>query len=138
MGRKKSGDKGEVEVTTLIDCPNCGSNLILLPQNNPLFDVQCERCIFRAQVKTSSSRPKDQIFGAGWKIMDKVLKSGYLIPSLIVNFKWVNGQEIRLYPFLQKSNLEKYRLSPSAKRANYWMFKYVGLSKTPHLVLHKK
>jgi len=82
------------------------------------------------------------ILGAGWDILDKVLKSGYLTPALIVNFRWlekgVEKQEIRFYPFVPKLNLKKYKLSETARRANYWMFRYEGLDKLPHFVLYSK
>jgi hypothetical protein len=106
-----------------------------------LFDVQCSGCSFRAQIKTMNSKPKAIIFGAGWDIMDKVLKSGFITPPLITNFKWVEKeiekQEIRFYPFVPKKNLQKYRLSETARRANYWMFRYIDLDKLPHLILYK-
>jgi DNA-directed RNA polymerase subunit RPC12/RpoP len=140
-GNKKSGDDGELEVCNLVPCPNCGKKLMVLPPNYPLFDVQCTGCSFRAQVKTNNSKPKDVIFGAGWDIMEKVLKSGYTVPPLITNFKWEEGsgmkQEIRLYPFVPKVNLTKRQLSETARRANYKMFNYKGLMTLPHFVLFK-
>jgi len=142
MSNKKSGDEGEKEVVKLVQCPNCSKDLMLLPPNYPLYDVQCTGCSFRAQVKTNASKPKAQIFGAGWQIMDKVLKSGFLTPSLITNFKWKDKegkhQEIRFYPFVPKTNLKKYQLPPTAKRANYWMFNYIGLDKLPYFVVYEK
>lgn len=90
---KVSGDEGEKEVVKLVPCPNCKKSLMLLPQSYPLFDVQCTGCSFRAQVKTNNSKPKNTIFGAGWEIIDKVTKSGYLVPPLIANFKWKEGVE---------------------------------------------
>ena len=135
-GNKKSGDVGEVEVVSLIPCPNCGRKLMIFPPSYPLYDVQCSGCSFRAQVKTSLSKPKDIIFGAGWEIMDKVLKAGYITPPLIVNFKWqekgITNQVIRFYPFIPKKNLRKYKLSEKARRANYWMFCYAGLNNLPY------
>jgi hypothetical protein len=87
------------------------------------------------------SKPKAVIFGAGWEIMNKVLKSGYLVPPLITNFKWeekgVSHQEIRFYPFVPKKNLKKYQLPEAARRANYWMFRYEGLDKLPYFVVYK-
>ncbi len=83
-----AGDMGEKEVVALVKCPNCGKKLMQLPKNYPLYDVQCEGCSFRAQVKTNNCKPKNIIFGAGWDIIEKVLKSGFLPPQLIVNFKW--------------------------------------------------
>lgn len=129
---------GEKEVVDLIKCPNCKSKLILLPQNNPLFDVQCERCVFRAQVKTSESKPKSEILGAGWKIMDKVLKSGYQVPPLIVNFRWKGGHEIRFYPFIPRKNLRKSLREIKSANRKHWMFNYVGVDKLPCFVLYQK
>lgn len=139
---KIAGDFGEQEVVDLVPCPNCLKKLMLLPKNFPLVDVQCTGCNFRAQVKTNLSRPKREIFGAGWDIMDKVTKSGFIIPPLITNYKWIESgmerQEIRFYPFIPKINLKKRKLSETARRANYWMFNYVGLDNLPHFVLYSK
>ena len=142
MTNKQAGDFGEREVCGLIPCPNCQKRLITLPRGYPLFDIQCTGCNFRAQVKTNLSKPKKEIFGAGWEIMNKVTKSGFIIPPLIANFKWIEReiakQEIRFYPFIPKINLKKRRLSENAKRKNYWMFNYVGLDKLPYFELYKK
>lgn len=142
MNNKISGDLGEREVCELVKCPNCQNKLMTLPVNYPLFDIQCTGCNFRAQVKSNISKPKSEIFGAGWDVVDKVTKSGYLIPPLIANFKWTESgkekQEIRFYPFIPKINLKKRTLSAEAKRANYKMFNYVGLNKLAHFVLYQK
>ncbi len=141
INKRQTGTLGEKEVVEHIQCPNCLGKLMLLPEGFPMYDIQCSRCLFRAQIKTVNSKPKSTIFGAGWDIYEKVLKAGYLIPQLIVNFKWraKNGrlnQEIRFYPFIAKGNIKKYQLSSMAKRANYKMFKYVGLDRIPHIVLY--
>jgi hypothetical protein len=64
------------------------------------------------------------------------------MPPLIINFKWIeNGkkkQEIRFYPFVPKKNLNKYKLSEKARRANYWMFTYIGLDQLPNFVVYSK
>jgi DNA-directed RNA polymerase subunit RPC12/RpoP len=142
MKPKAPGDIGENEVVSLIPCPNCGKKLIQLPKNYPLYDIQCTGCSFRAQVKTNNSKPKNEIFGAGWEIMDKVLKSGFMVPALIVNYKWVeNGishQKILFYPFVPKTHLKKRQLSSRARRANYKMFNYIKMNRLPHLVLFEK
>jgi hypothetical protein len=139
---RQAGDKGEQEIIELMPCPNCGKALMLLPPGYPLFDIQCTGCSFRAQVKTNQSKPKKEIFGAGWQIMEKVLKSGFITPPMIANFKWKdktgNHREIRFYPFVPKDNLKKYKLPPTARRANYWMFNYIGLDKLPYFVIYKK
>ncbi len=139
---KKSGSSGEEEVVKLVLCPNCGKKLMKLPQNYPLFDVQCTGCSFRAQVKTNQSKPKAVILGAGWQIMNKVLKSGYMTPPLFLNFKWIERgtkrQEIRFYSFVPKKNLSNYRLSPTARRANYEMFTYKGMDKLPFFIIFRK
>lgn len=140
MNNKESGNIGEKEIIELINCPNCKKKLMLLPPNYPLVDVQCTACNFRAQVKTINSKPKNISFGAGWEIMDKVLKSGYMIPPTLFNFKWEDGkhQEIRFYPFIPRVNIKKYQLSEKARRANYMMFHYTGLNDLPFFVVFKK
>ena len=139
---KIAGDQGEIDVIKKVPCPNCGKRLMALPRNYPLYDVQCTGCSFRAQVKTNRSSPKTVIFGAGWQIMDKVLKSGFMTPPIFVNFNWKgksgHHQEIRFYPFVPKKNLRKYQLSAKARRANYWMFTYVGMDKLPKFIVYKK
>lgn len=137
---KRAGDMGEQDVIDLVECPNCGKRLMTLPQGYPMYDVQCTACVFRAQVKTSYSKPKDVIRGAGWEIMNKVLKAGYMVPPLIVNFKWKEGQvekqEIYFYPFIPKANLRPHKISIKAKRAGYKMFNYAGLQRLPRRRLY--
>ena len=139
---KLNGDAGELEVTKLVPCPNCGKRLMSLPKNYPLYDIQCTGCLFRAQVKTNNSRPKPVIFGAGWDIISKVMKSGYMIPPLITNFKWKDKisthHEIRFYPFVPKINLKMHQLSSTARRANYKMFNYIGIDEIPFFILYKE
>lgn len=134
------GNQGEKELIDKINCPNCDKKLMLLPPNYPLVDVQCTACYFRAQIKTINSNPKNASFGAGWDIMNKVLKSGYMIPPTFFNFKWNDGnnQEIRFYPFIPRVNIQHYKLSSNAKRANYRMFRYIGLNKLPFIIVYKK
>ena len=139
---QEHGDLGELEIINLVPCMNCGKKLMILPKNYPLYDVQCTGCSFRAQVKTNHHAPSSTIFGAGWDIMDKVLKSGFITPPIFVNFKWTaknkEEQVIYFYPFVPKSNLRKYQLSPQARRANYKMFNYIGLDKLPKFEVYKK
>ncbi len=139
---KQYGDEGEREVVALIPCPNCGKELMLLPPSYPMCDVQCSGCNFRAQIKTNRSKPKKEIFGAGWDVTEKVLKSGYLMPPLIANYKWTDKtgshQEIYFYPFVPKKNLKMRQLSETARRANYKMFNYIGLDQLPYFTLYKK
>lgn len=141
MNNKLSGADGENEICARVPCPNCGKQLMTLPESYPLYDVQCSGCMFRAQVKTNLSKPKKEIFGAGWDIMDKVLKVGYSVPPLIVNFKWtensISKQEILFYPFIPKFHLKHRQLSDTARRASYKMFNYIGLDQLPHFVLYK-
>ena len=140
--KRESGNSGEQEIVNFVSCPNCGKRLMKLPPNYPLYDVQCTGCSFRAQVKTNQSKPKSVVFGAGWQIMNKVLKSGYMTPPLFLNFKWTERgeqkQEIRFYPFVPKKNLSNYRLSETARRANYEMFIYTGLDKLPYFIVYKR
>jgi hypothetical protein len=137
---KESGTDGEKDVVEKVKCPSCGRNLMLLPPNYPLCDVQCTGCQFRAQIKTNKSKPKNIIFGAGWDILDKTLKSGYLMPSLIANFVWTeNGnerQEIRFYPFISKKALTKRDANIKSRSKVYKMFNY-NLKDLPFMLVYK-
>ena len=141
-GNKISGDLGEQEVVDLVPCPNCSKSLMLLPTNYPLVDVQCTGCLFRAQVKTNNSRPKAVIFGAGWEIQDKVLRSGYQMSPLIANFKWtekgIPKHKILFYPFIPKKNSKKRNVVFKSERKDHMIFNYIGLDKLPHFVLYEK
>jgi hypothetical protein len=141
-GNKHTGDQGELDVIKNSLCPNCGSSLTCLLSGVPLYDVQCTRCIFRAQVKTNNCAPSPSIFGAGWDIISKVLKSGYMVPPLFANFIWKDKegkhQEIRFYPFIPKVNLKMRQLSAKAQRANYKMFNYIGIDEIPFFIMYKK
>jgi DNA-directed RNA polymerase subunit RPC12/RpoP len=134
---KPVGDQGELEVVELVKCPNCSKKLMVLPPSYPLFDVQCTGCSFRAQIKTNLSKPKKVIFGAGWEILDKVLKSGYQVPPLITNYMWATGQEIRFYPFIPKTNLRKRFTTIKKTGRELWMFNYIELDKLPYFVLYQ-
>jgi DNA-directed RNA polymerase subunit RPC12/RpoP len=135
------GDAGETEIIEKIKCPNCNKELMLLPKGYPLYDIQCKACNFRVQVKSNNTKPKDIIRGAGWDIMDKVLKSGFLVPPLIVNFKWKESgnckQEVRFYPFIRKINLTKYVADIKSRGRLYRMFNY-NLKKLKYYVLLEK
>jgi len=98
--------------------------------------------MFRAQIKTLRCAPlKDQIFGAGWDILEKTLKSGHLIPPLLVNFQWSdeapgkNQQEVYFFPFLTLDNLKRRQRSNDGAHPNYKEFNYVGLLTAPHIRL---
>lgn len=141
VNNKVLGDTGEIEVIDLVSCPNCSEKMMLLPNSFPLYDIQCTACNFRAQIKTNNTKPHTIIRGAGWDIMEKVLKSGFLVPSLIVNFKWKEGkkerQEIRFYPFIKKRNLIKYVANIKSRNRTYPMFNY-DLKDLVYFVLFQK
>jgi len=127
-----SGSDGELEVVKAVKCPNCRSSLMALPRGFPLFDVQCTRCLFRAQVKTARCPPRNEIFGAGWDVLEKNLKAGHLIPPLIVNSHWRKAtgesqREVYFFPFLSTDNLRLRERSKNGKRPGYGEFNYVGL-----------
>jgi hypothetical protein len=138
--RQKNGDLGEIEITKKAPCPNCGKKLILLPLNSPLYDVQCEGCFFRAQIKTSLRSPHSTILGGGWDILHKVLKTGYAAPPLIVNFKCKVGKRteptILFFPFITKNHTEHYKLGKNHPQKGYPMFEYVKIIKLPHFRLN--
>ncbi len=143
MSAGSSGTTGERWVKRNVRCPHCHSKLMLLPQGFPLVDVQCTRCLFRAQVKTNRCKPKDQIFGAGWEILDRSLRAGQLIPPLLVYFEWSaknsgNCRRVIFYPFLTEDNIQRHKRPRSGRRPGYKQFNYIGLLQktTPKVILY--
>jgi hypothetical protein len=140
---KRTGDAGEAFVVANVGCPNCGKDLQRLPESYPLYDVQCSACLFRAQVKSPTSKPKPgtRIRGAGWSILSAALKAGGTVPPMIANYHWEEQgklhREVRFYPFIERANIKRRPLSrnPDHPRAAYQMFDYVGVSALPHFVL---
>ena len=132
------GTAGERWVKRNVRCPSCHSKLILLPPGFPLVDVLCTSCLFRAQVKTNGCKPRDQIFGAGWEILDRSLKAGQLIPPLLVNYEWLDKgkkhHEVHFFPFLTRDNIQRHQRS----RRDYKQFNWVGLNEAPKLVLYSR
>ena len=137
QNRQISGDKGEKEVIKKVPCPNCKKELMSLPSNYPLVDVQCTACYFRAQVKTRRAKPENIIQGAGWDILNKTLKAGYMIPPIFVNFQWENSQEIRFYPFIPKANIRHSKRTIKKTRI-YEMFNYINMNSLKHFVVYQK
>jgi DNA-directed RNA polymerase subunit RPC12/RpoP len=135
---QRMGSAGEREVADTVQCPHCGRDLRTAPVNHPLYDIECVHCEFRAQVKTSPRAPGGAIFGAGWDIVEKVLRAGYMLPPLIVNYKWLKSgrktQQIIFYPLITRKSLKRYRL----KKGNRAMFIYVGLSGLPQMELEPR
>lgn len=128
---RESGSRGEKEVVRLISCPNCSSRLTALPKSFPLFDVQCTRCLFRAQIKTARCPPKGEVFGSGWAVLDKQRKVGHLLPPLILYFQWREKQrkkrEVYFFPFLTMDNIRRRQRSHNGSRPLYREFNYTGL-----------
>src|SRR5436189_501349 len=129
--RRANGDQGEAEVIKLVPCPNCESRLMKLPPSFPIYDVQCRRCLFRAQVKSAKCPPKGEVFGGGLDIMAHVKRAGALAPILITNFSWrIRGriqQAIYLFPFIGAHNMRPRVRSQKGLRPGYREFNYVGL-----------
>jgi hypothetical protein len=137
--KKSTGNDGEEQVVKLIPCPNCGKPLMRLPKDYPLYDLQCTGCLFRVQVKTNNSKPKKEVLGAGYNVLEKVLKVGIVMPPLILNFVWteanVEKQKILFYPFIPKSHIKVRELKA---RPGYRMYNYINLDKLPYFVLYEK
>lgn len=72
------------------------------------------------------------------------MRSGQLIPPLIVNFSWIERgkprQQILFYPFLTRDHLRKRVRGTHSSHAGYHEFNYIRLSdpRTPRVVLYAR
>ncbi len=127
---KQVGELGEKFIVENLPCPNCGNELMRLSPGFPLYDVQCTSCIFRAQVKSArTKRCPNEVFGAGWRILNAALKTGQLIPPLLLHLHSDEGKEkhdrVFFFPLLTTGQIKKYTATVRGRK--YEMFKYVGL-----------
>jgi hypothetical protein len=74
-------------------------------------------------------------------VLEKTLKTGQLIPPLLLNFQWTDGatselrHEVYFFPFLTKDNVRRRQRSASGQRPGYKEFNYVGLLNVPQMRL---
>lgn len=142
--RRANGAQGEIDVIKRVLCPNCESRLVQLPPSFPIFDVQCSRCLFRAQVKSAKTAPKGEVFGGGWDIIAHHKRAGGLAPPLIASFSWSSKghpqRAIFFFPFLRPHNMRSRVRSLGGAHPGYREFNYVGLfdQEVPRVLLYSQ
>lgn len=140
MSSASSGAEAEAFVVERIACPSCGSALRPLPSGYPLYDVECTRCLLRAQVKRILAAPRDRIRGATWDVMSHHFKTGHLIPPMFACFGWPSGapEPLTVWFFLliPTANVKMRVLSDRHQtQPGRRMAEYVGMKSVPHFVV---
>lgn len=135
-----SGAEAERFVVDRIPCPSCSSALRALPAGYPLYDVECTRCLLRAQVKRILARPRDRIRGATWDVMSHHFKTGHLIPPMFACFGWPAGRPephvVWFFPLIPTRNLKMRVLSERHQtQAGRRMAEYVDMRSLPRFVV---
>ncbi len=141
MTRKEAGEQSEIDVCEKIPCMNCGKQFRRMRQDQNLFDLRCENCQFRVQVKSHEGRPSNRILGSGWNTMKQWHNAGEVFPPVIEYAKWKNngGQhiEIRFYPFIKPENIKTRIVKFNSPREDYEMYDYINLDQLPFMVLYQ-
>lgn len=136
------GAEAERFVVEQVACPSCGSDLRSLPPGYPLYDVECTRCLLRAQVKRILAAPRDRIRGASWDVISHHVKTGHPIPPMFACFGWPKGEPepdvVWFFPFIPVRNIVKRTLSERHKTPGRRMTEYVGMRTLPHMVVYEK
>lgn len=135
------GVEAEQFVVARVPCPSCGSALRGLPPGYPLYDVECTRCLLRAQVKRVLAPPRDRIRGASWDVISHHVRTGHLIPPLFACFGWPKGGSapsvVWFFPFIPLRNIEKRTLSERHQTPGRRMTEYVRMRALPHVVVYE-
>lgn len=123
-----------------VSCPSCGKPLRQLPPGYPLFDVHCVACLFRAQVKRVQEGPRSRLRGASWSVVSLYLRTGQLLPSMLVCFDWPSGKArpgtVYFFPFVPARNVKRRLLTRQHKTdPGRAMAEYVGMLELPHQIL---
>lgn len=104
ISNTESGARAEAFVVEHVRCPYCGKALVRLPPASPVYDVACQRCEFRAQVKSVETPPRARIRGASARPLAGLRLAGKLSPPVIVIWGW-NGvkrtaHSVALFPLI--------------------------------------
>jgi hypothetical protein len=123
-----------------VACPSCDRRLQLLPPGYPLFDVQCGSCLFRAQAKRVKEKPRGRLRGGSWSVINLYLRTGQLLPPMIVCFDWPETSKepgfVYFLPFVPAKNVKRRVLSSRHKTdMGRAMVEYLGMLSLPHQVL---
>lgn len=139
MSNAARGEEAERFVVSHVPCPSCAHELRALPRGYPLYDIDCTRCLFRAQVKRVLARPRSRIRGASWEVMQHHLKTGHLIPPIFACFGWrsdaVAPESIYFFPFIPATHLKVRVLSANHKTPGRRMTEYERMLELPHMVV---
>jgi hypothetical protein len=142
LNRATEGRQAEQFVVENVRCPSCDKALRELPRGYPLYDVECVRCLFRAQVKRVKAAPRDRIRGGSYDIPRHHLKTGHLLPPMFVCFGWETGadapQEVWFFPLVPARNLTMRVLSERHATPGRSMAEYIGMRALPHAVVWQK
>lgn len=88
MSSTYDGEQAVKFISTSVPCPSCAGPLMELPRSYPIFDVQCSKCLFQAQVKRVAAGPRHRIRGASWGPIDVLVRTGLLLPPIFICFGW--------------------------------------------------
>jgi hypothetical protein len=134
------GDEAERYVVERVPCPSCGCGLRQLPPGYPLFDVQCSRCLFRAQVKRVQEKPRSRLRGGSWNVVSTYLRTGQLLPPMFVCFEWPRSRaepgSVYFFPLVPAKNVGKRVLSERHKTdAGRAMAEYRDMLSLPYKIV---
>lgn len=106
-----------------------------------MYDVACQRCEFRAQVKSVETKPRGRIRGASARPLAGLRLAGKLSPPLIVVWERDGAAqtagEVWIFPLVPWSHVRKRVLSDKhATMAGRLMVDYHDLARLPHFVHH--
>ena len=134
------GEAAEQLIADRVPCPSCGSALQQLARGYPLFDIQCSKCLFRAQVKRVHEPPRSRLRGGSWNVVNTYLRTGQLLPPMFVCFGWprllAEPSAIYFFPIVPAKNVTKRVLSETHKTdAGRAMVEYRDMLSLPHQVI---
>jgi hypothetical protein len=137
--RYEIGTEAEAFVASHVACPSCGNALRPLAPGYPMYDVECTRCLLRAQVKRIAMAPRDRIRGASWDVLRHHVRTGHLLPPMFACFGWPSSAEepqtVWFFPLIPVTNLRKRVLSERHQTPGRKMAEYVDMRAVPHFVV---
>lgn len=103
-------------VLNFVPCPNCKSRLEAKPVDGEWKNVFCTSCAFACRFITVHQDPNISKFNILPKDLKTLLTEKTLLPPLIIDYKWSDGEieweKVFFFPFISSKFLEEQQQLP--------------------------
>ncbi len=116
MSPSKNNHAMDWFILNFVPCPNCKSRLEAKPVEHEWKNVFCTECAFACRFITVHHDPNISKFNILPKDLKTLLTEKTLLPPLIIDYKWNDGnmewEKVFFFPFISSKFLEEQQQKP--------------------------